>query len=134
MVLSASLVFPSLKSSGQQVPVGATVTLTLKGNPASSQILFQSLRTHPTGAVPPPARFLGGAGPGGADVLGRFVLDRAPLSRIAAVTLSPSGTYNFTLHVPDTPAVLGSTLFLQTVERTANGFEIGNPVLVAVTR
>jgi len=62
------------------------------------------------------------------------VADRTQLSRIASVTLSPSGTYLYTLQIPNMPEVLGSTLFFQTVERNANGFDVGNPVLVTVTR
>jgi hypothetical protein len=112
-------VFPTLVSSAQQVTLGSTVALTLTGNPGGYQVLFASLRTGPTTIY----RRVDGFG----------MLDRPNMMRVATEVLPPSGTFTLTLRVPNMPALIGATFFLQAAEQVGNSYAIGNPALVTIT-
>ena len=105
--------------------------LTLTGNPGGYQVLFLSVRTGPTSTFR------------GVDGFG--LLDGANLIKVVSEVLPLSGTYTTNLHVPSMASLLGTTMFFQAAENfpnngflrmvtgPANGFAIGNPVLVTIT-
>ena len=111
--------FPTLVSSAQHVQLGSTFALTLTGNPGGYQVLFSSLRTGPTTIY----RRVDGFG----------LLDRANMRRIASEVLPPSATFTLNLRVPNSPALIGTTVFFQAAEQVGNAYAIGNPVLVTIT-
>lgn len=112
-------VFPTLASSAQQVQLGATFALTLRGNPGGYQVVFAALRTGPTHVIP--------------QVVGFGLLDRTMLIKVASEVLPPSAEYTLNLRVPNLAALLGATLFFQSAERFLGQYSIGNPTLVTVT-
>src|SRR5262245_664405 len=114
-----SEVFPTLVSSDLHAQLGSSFDLTLAGNPGASQILFFSLRLGPTDDF----RGVGGRG----------VLDRLSLSRAARVLIPPSGVHTATFLVPNTSALLGTTLFFRNLEKSASGSALGNPALVTIS-
>ena len=115
-------VLPTLASSAAQVALGSTFSLELAGNPGGIQVLYLSLRTGPTKSYP------------NTDGFGLLVLARSQLFRIAGQVLPASGATNVNIRVPSTPALLGSTLFLQSAEAFGGAFGISNPALVTITR
>jgi hypothetical protein len=114
--------FPILASSAHETHLGGSFTLDLRGNAGAFQVLYLSLRTGPTRTFPHTQGF------------GLLVLDRTQLFRIAGQVLPTSGTTTVNLRVPSTPALLGSTLFLQSAEAFGGAFAISNPALVTITR
>jgi hypothetical protein len=114
-----TLLYPTL-ACPPQAALGATITLTLAGNPGALQVAWLALRTGPTTIL----RRVAGAG----------VLDPFDY-RVAGITvLSNAGSATLPLAVPPTSALLGTTVFLQGTEKLGQRYAIGNPALVAITR
>lgn len=112
-------VFPTLVSSDLEVQLGSSFDLTLAGTPGATQVLFYSLRLGPTDTF--------------GSVGGLGVLDRLRLSPFARVFLPGSGLQTMSFLAPNTPALLGATLFFRTMEKSGGGRTVGNPVLVTIT-
>jgi hypothetical protein len=111
-------IFPTLASSAPAVRRGSSFTLSLAGNAGAHQVLYFALRTGPTTTYP--------------GVLG-FGLVGSSTFPVANVLVPSSGTASFGVLVPNVPALLGATLFFQSVEHFGAKYAIGNPVLVTVS-
>ncbi|HEX6883239.1 MAG TPA: hypothetical protein VF530_07640 [Planctomycetota bacterium] len=115
----SSQVLPTLAPAAGRVAPGSSVALLLTGNRGALQVLHASLRTGPISRL----RGVGGVG----------WLDPNGLSTLASVILPGTGSSRLALMIPRRPALLGSTLYLQTVELFAGRYAIGNPALVVIT-
>lgn len=112
-------VHPTLESGSARAQVGSPLAFTLHGNAGGYQVLFLSLRTGPSTTFP--------------GVAGLALLDRTNLFQLYSQVLPPAGTHTLTIQVPSQPALLGTTLILQSVERTGIDYAISNPVLVPIS-
>jgi hypothetical protein len=111
--------FPTLAASVDQTAVGGAFTLAFDGHAGGFAVLFVSLGTGPTLALP------------GVEGLG--VLNPGFFLQLVSVVLGAGGGAVIPINVPPQPGLLGGTFFFQGAEASTRGLAITNPAVVTAT-
>lgn len=111
-------VVPTLSTGAPRAALGASIPLVLHGTPLALQVPYLALGTGPTAIL--------------RIVDGFSVLDPARLFQGPAVPVPSSGRAALDLGVPPNVALLGQTVFLQTIEFSAGRFALSNPALFTI--
>lgn len=113
-----SAVFASLRATTLQTTAGGAVSLEFDGNPAATCATFAAFKTVQAYA------FGGIAGIG--------VLDLAAYTQLPAVVLDGGGQATLDFQVPAIPALVGESIWIQSVEVNGPQLTITNPVVSVV--